>query len=83
MAVISIMLAFTVVIKISTPSKAHQILFASLLRPSVVDIVALNSGVECKAPNFLVFEYRFKGMALGCVCNNKIIHSGYCSLAEV
>ena len=82
-AVISIVLAFTVVIKVSTPIKAHEILFASLIRPSVVDIVSLNSGEDCRHPNFLVFEYRFKGMALGCVCNNRIIHSGYCTLAEV
>lgn len=65
--------------KLGMPEMLPVKLLDDWRQSAVVDVIVAASRDQCKSPDFLVFEYQFKGMTIGCSCDDLIVHSGYCT----
>lgn len=79
---ITTLLVGVVVVLLSTPSLPSVVLIDSWASKAIVNLEQVQTVESCSEPDFLMFNYQFDGLTVGCICNSTIVHSGYCTLTE-
>lgn len=83
LSLLQLVMMLAVAGKLALPNPLAINLLDEWSKPAVADIIVVASDEECVTPNFLVFQYQFNGMTMGCACEDHIIHSGYCLREEI